>query len=109
MRTERTNLTAPPRPSHRLTLVLAVLAALGAAGAASATTPPHAHLNPLFAAQWWLRGHLTVTDYARAQRSSDGIDAIGAWPSSSGEGVVVAVVDSASTARPRSRSRAPIT
>src|SRR3954471_15008827 len=75
----------------RLALVLAVLAS---AGSAQAATPPHAELNPLLSAEWWLRGHASVTDYVGGAQSSDGVDAIGAWPTSSGAGVVVAVVDS---------------
>jgi len=63
-------------------------------GVASAAVPPHADLNPLLAAEWWLRGNMIVSDYVGGRRSSDGVDAIGAWPITSGEGVVVAVVDS---------------
>src|SRR5215210_4454621 len=94
MHPSRTHSTSRARHSGRSVIVLALLASLAMAGAASATAPPHADLNPLFAAEWWLRGHLAVTDYAGGQSSSDGIDAIGAWPTSSGENVVVAVVDS---------------
>jgi len=94
MNPHRISPASPTRQARRLIVVLTMLAALGAAGAASATAPPHADLNPLFAAEWWLRGHTTVTDWMGGESPSDGIDAIGAWPTSSGEGVVVAVIDS---------------
>src|SRR5215218_5368331 len=94
MNSDRISPASPTRQARRLIVVLTMLAALGAAGAASATAPPHADLNPLFAAEWWLRGHTTVTDWVGGESRSDGIDAIGAWPTSSGEGVAVAVIDS---------------
>jgi thermitase len=77
-----------------LALLLGIATSAVAAGQAGATPPPRPDLNPLFAAEWWLRGSLPVTDWVGGQRQSDGVDAIGAWPDTSGEGVVVAVVDS---------------
>ena len=82
------------RRTRTLAVVVALLAAFGVTGVASAAVPPHADLNPLLAAEWWLRGNMIVSDYVGGRRSSDGVDAIGAWPTTSGEGVVVAVVDS---------------
>jgi subtilisin family serine protease len=78
----------------RLALLVAALlpAALGAS--AVAAPPPHPESNPLFAAQWWLRGSATIPDRNGALRASNGVDAIRAWPETTGEGVVVAVVDS---------------
>ena len=77
-----------------LVLLLSIVTSAVAAGRAEATPPPRPDLNPLFAAEWWLRGSLPVTDWVGGRRQSDGVDAIAAWPDTSGEGVVVAVVDS---------------
>jgi thermitase len=76
-----------------LLLVLGALAAVGA-GSAAAAPPANPELNPLFAAEWWLRGHTTLTDRFGRTAASDGVDAIRAWPTASGDGVVVAVLDS---------------
>jgi len=75
-----------------LALLLVALAAV--AGSASAATPAYPELNPLFAAEWWLRGHTTLVGWGGEAGASDGVDAIGAWEGSTGEGVVVAVADS---------------
>ena len=91
---QRRKPNAHQRWARIVTPLLTMLAAVAVAASASATVPPHADLNPLFAAQWWLRGHATVIDYAGEQRSSDGVDAVSAWPTVSGDGVVVAVIDS---------------
>jgi thermitase len=82
--------------SRRLLGLLVVLSALAAVGAlpAAAAPPANPELNPLFAAEWWLRGHTTLTDRFGRTASSDGVDAIRAWPTASGDGVVVAVLDS---------------
>jgi subtilisin family serine protease len=48
----------------------------------------------LFAAEWWLRGHTTLVGWSGEPSPSDGVDAIGAWLRSTGEGIVVAVADS---------------
>jgi subtilisin family serine protease len=82
--------------TSRLIASLTLLAVASAAlsGSASAAPPVRPELNPLFAAEWWLRGHTTVIDWSGEPRPSDGVDAVSAWPSSTGEGVVVAVADS---------------
>ena len=79
--------------SGRMLPLLAAVAATAAAGAAAAPMP-HPESNPLFAAEWWLRGQATLTDHEGATRVSDGVDAIRAWSTSTGAGVVVAVLDS---------------
>jgi membrane-anchored mycosin MYCP len=74
-------------------LLVTVLAAVAAAGAGAAP-PAHPELNPLFSAQWWLRGEASVSDWAGGIHPSHGVDAVGAWPLTTGAGVVVAVLDS---------------
>jgi hypothetical protein len=75
-------------------LIAAITASAVLSGSAAAAPPAHPELNPLFAAEWWLRGHTTMVDESGQPRPSDGVDAIAAWPGSTGEGVVVAVADS---------------
>jgi subtilisin family serine protease len=75
-----------------LSLTLAAVAGV-AAGFASAAVPANPELNPLFAAEWWLRGQTMLVGWSGAPSPSDGVDAIRAWTDSTGEGVVVAVAD----------------
>jgi membrane-anchored mycosin MYCP len=81
---------------RRVCVLVLVAVAAGAASAASgrAAQPAHPELNPLFASEWWLRGPITLTDSAGQPAASDGVNAIGGWPVSTGEGAAVAVLDS---------------
>jgi serine protease len=79
----------------RVSRLIAAIAALALLPASAVAAPPaHPELNPLFAAEWWLRGHATLIDWSGKASASDGVDAIGAWRASTGDGVVVAVADS---------------
>jgi hypothetical protein len=75
-------------------LLVAVATVPASAASGWAAQPTHPEVNPLFASEWWLRGHTTLTDRAGQRAASDGVDAVGAWAVSTGEGAAVAVVDS---------------
>jgi len=66
---------------RRLSTLLLAAGSLAAvpAGFASAAPPAHPELNPLFAAEWWLRGHTTLVGWSGEPSASDGVDAVGAW------------------------------
>jgi Subtilase family len=80
-------------------LIGAITASAVLSGSAAAAPPANPELNPLFAAEWWLRGHTTLVTSDGESMRSDGVDAIRAWQSSTGTGVVVAVADSGVDAR----------
>ena len=48
-------------------------------------TASESGVEPVFAAEWWLRGHASLPDWTGKPGSSDGVDATGAWQSSTGE------------------------
>jgi subtilisin family serine protease len=83
---------AASRRLSGIALALAAVAAV-ATGLASAAPPANPELNPLFAAEWWLRGHEVLIGWSGAPSPSDGVDASRAWADTTGEGVVVAVAD----------------
>jgi subtilisin family serine protease len=82
------------RHARSVVVLLAAAAAAAVVASAAAAPPTRPELNPLFAAQWWLRGHTTVVDWSGNASASDGLNALGAWPTTTGEGVAVAVADS---------------